>query len=181
MTTASVRSTEMTPSATATGRYEDANGITAAATPRDVNGSRIAVTTWRATKATESRARLRCRPTVRNRGQFGDCARATARRPRQATPLNRISETMPEPRVANQRIWVLIGWTVSNLSGNGLRTWPNDRPGDLSIRLRAFGAGGCPSPVADGGRDDTGGGPGTSGSGQPPTRTISPVVRTSRA
>src|SRR5947207_10611771 len=82
--------------------------MTAAAQPREVNGSRTAVTTWIATNATERSARLRWRPTVRNRGQPGDCARATDRRPRHATALNRISETTPEPRVANHRIWVGI-------------------------------------------------------------------------
>ena len=109
MMTARARSTEITPRATATGRYDDASGMTAAARPSEVNGSRIAVTMWRARKATDSSARLRWSSTVRKRGQAADWARATASRPRQATTLKRISETMPEPRVANHRIWVLIG------------------------------------------------------------------------
>src|SRR5262245_40137528 len=138
--TAAMSSIEITPSATWMGRYEEASGTTAAARPREVNGSRIAVTTWTPTKATDRSARLRWRPTVRNRGQPGVCARETARSPRQATALKRISETAPEPRVANHRIWVDMRdelWRSNQ--GRFLRRRSKDGPGHLSMRLRRRG------------------------------------------
>src|SRR6476646_11203067 len=106
---ANARSTEITPRATGSGRYEEASGMTAAARPREVNGSRIAVTMWSTRNATETRARFRWSWTVRKRGQAAEWARATPRSPRQATVLKRIRETTPEPRVANHRICVLTG------------------------------------------------------------------------
>ena len=102
--TARARSTEITPSPTATGRYEDASGMSAAAIPSEVNGSRTAVTMWTTRNATDSNARFRWSSTVRNRGHAAADARATAGG-RAATALKRIIETMPEPRVANHRIW----------------------------------------------------------------------------
>src|SRR3954471_23027998 len=87
-------------------------GTTAAPIPRLVNGSTIAVMTWIATKATDSKASVRWSSTVRKRGQRADWLRATASSPRQATIVKRIRETIPAPRVANHRICVLTAWAL---------------------------------------------------------------------
>ena len=67
--TAMSRSSEMTPRATGIGRYVEASGTIAAGIPSEVNGSRIAVATWTATKTIDSSASDRWSSTVRNRGQ----------------------------------------------------------------------------------------------------------------
>ena len=55
------------------------------------------------TKATDSSARLLCRSADRKRGQPGRCQPVTEMSPSTATPVSRISETIPAPRVANHR------------------------------------------------------------------------------
>src|SRR5438552_11832334 len=62
-----------------------------------------AVTMWSVRKTTVIRARFRCRPVVRNRGQLGLWTRRTVRIPSTTTAVRRISVTAPAPRVVYQR------------------------------------------------------------------------------
>src|SRR5438445_12138719 len=77
--------------------------MSAAAQPRLVKGSTTAVTTWRARKTSVIRARLRCSPVVRKRGQLALCTRSVERMPRTTTQLSRMSVTAPAPLVVYQR------------------------------------------------------------------------------
>src|SRR4029077_12477187 len=75
----------------------------AAAQPRFVYGSTTAVTMCSARNTSVIRARLRCSPVVRKRGQRSLWTRSVERMPRTTTVLSRISVTDPAPRVLYQR------------------------------------------------------------------------------
>src|SRR5438552_12794487 len=62
-----------------------------------------AVTMWSVRNTIVIRARFRCRPVVRNRGQLGLWTRRTVRIPSTTTAVRRISVTAPAPRVVYQR------------------------------------------------------------------------------
>ena len=79
----------------------------AAAQPRLVYGSMTAVTMCRARNTSVIKARLRCRPVVRKRGQLSLWTRSVDRMPRTTTALRRISVTAPAPRVVYQRTLLL--------------------------------------------------------------------------
>ena len=74
------------------------------AQPRLVKGSTTEVAMCSPRKTRVIRARLRCRPVVRNRGHLGLWTRRVERTPRMTTQLSRIRVTAPAPRVVYHRM-----------------------------------------------------------------------------
>src|SRR5262249_29560279 len=85
------------------GLYDEVNGMTADTRGMDTKVSITVVPTCSATKTTTSSERLRCRPTVRNRGQLPLVNRPVVRIPSRTLAVSRSSVTRPVALVAYHR------------------------------------------------------------------------------
>ena len=105
MITAPPRSTASVPRPIASVRYPEAKGTTVAAQPMLTNGSKIAVSTCSARKATENSASVRCTSGNTNRGQRRGAEPRRDATPSTITALNMISSVSPLARETYHRSW----------------------------------------------------------------------------